>query len=150
MGKIYNIVFNSTLGVTANTSIESYYFNWSKLPQGKYICGFTFISGVLTLNNANVANVFIDLGCANNYIAQNPSGSGSFASSYIGSLLYSGTGSNTYLYADINTNNNFYLDSRPSNNQVTISILTNSATQGNAYTPATQSYTLTLTLELID
>ena len=150
MSKIYNIVFNSTIGITANSSIESYYFDWSKLPQGKYLCNFTFSSGVMNYANVYAPNVFIDLGCANNYIAQNPSGSGSNVSSFIGALLFNGTGVATYVYADMNSNPPFYLDSRPCNNQVTVSIVTNTTNQSTAFNPVPTNYTLTLMLQLIE
>ena len=151
MGKTYNVIFNSSVGITANTSVESFFFDWSQLPRGEYKCYFSFYSGNMTLTNANIANVFMDLGCSKNLFAVNPITSYTpLLPSYIGCLQYSGTGAGNRLYADINTNTPFYLDARPSNNNVTVSVIVNTATQNTAYTPATSFYTLTLCLELQD
>ena len=151
MGKIYNIVFNSQWGLPASSSQTEYFIDWSRLPQGQYKCSFTFVgTNILTL--VDIANVFINLGCSNNFMATNPTNTTIIYNyNYIGSLVPTGIGNNQRLNADLSTNPPFYLNSRPVSNNVIVYILRNNATQDVYIVPPVQEvYTLTLNLELLD
>ena len=49
MGKIYNIVLNSAFG-TAGADIRTvnFFYDWSRIEQGRYKMTFTFVTSVLT------------------------------------------------------------------------------------------------------
>lgn len=147
MGRIYNILFNSA-GGTGTVESKTYYFDWSKLPDGKYKGMFNFVSAAHTTTKT-CANIFMDLGAELSYPAMGPTGSqltnGYF---YIGNVRATAVGANAHIYAEQTTNCPFYLLSKPSNNQITIRILLNDVGQ-SSYTPDCV-YTLNLCLELLD
>jgi hypothetical protein len=147
MGRIYNVLFNSSKG-TGSIDSREYYFDWSKLPMGKYKGTFNFVSAKHT-TTVSCANIFVDLGQELNYPAMSPTGgqltTGCF---YIGNVGATLVGANGYIYCDHSTNCPFYLLNRPSNNQVVVKILFNDANQ-TAYTPEA-AYSLNLCLEYLD
>ena len=147
MGRIYNILFNSTQG-TGTIGSRKYFFDWSKLPAGQYRCSFSFVtaSGVTTVA---CANIFMDLGQPNVYVSGSlTNGQLSSNTFYIGNARATAIGASSYVYADTLTNPEFYLSHKPSSNEVTIRVLQNDAGQ-SAYTPELQ-YSLNLALELIE
>ncbi len=154
MGKIYNIVLNSAYG-TANGDIRnvSFFYDWTRIEQGRYKLTFSFIASLFTTTNTTVCNVFTDLCQTNTYFASNPNSTqyNSFAYQYIGMLRPTFTGTNQYIYAPNNFNGEIYLNSRPQNNLFTI-LLLNNDTDKTAYTSTTLpgNYTLVLTLELLE
>ena len=152
MGKIYNIVLNSAYGST-NVDIRnvSYFYDWSRLEQGRYKLTFTFATAVFTTTNANVLNIFTDLCQTNTFFAGNPNSSQSYGFQYLGMARASATGANNYLYAPNNFNGEMYLNSRPSNNLFSILLLNNDANKsGYSSTTLPGNYSLILTLELLD
>ena len=154
MGKIYNIVLNSAFGTTG-TDIRTvnFFYDWTRLEQGRYKLTFTFATAVLTTTNATVLNIFTDLCQTNTFVASNPNGTryDTYAYQYLGMARASLTGANSYLYAPNNFNGEIYLNQRPSNNLFSILLLNNDATK-SAYTSTTLpgNYSLILTLELLD
>ena len=146
-GKTYTILFQSSQG-TGSIGSRSYYFDFSKLEQGRYKGSFSFITASGTTTVA-CCNIFCELGQECMYSANTPTGSqlsnGYF---FIGSAGVSSIGTNAYVYCTAVDNPPFYLLNRPSNNNVTIRILQNDAGQ-SAYTPEL-AYSLTLSLELLD
>ena len=96
--EIFNIVFNSDIGTEA-TPNESFFFDWSRIPNQPYYVSFTITSSIASLTNTNVANLFVDLGCCNTFLAGPATGNNSYNSMYLGSLRVSGTGANNILIA---------------------------------------------------
>lgn len=155
MGKIYNIVLNSAFG-TVNTDIRnvSFFYDWSRLDQGRYKLTFTYVSSLLTTSNVNVLNIYTDLDQTNTFFASNPNGvtnGFSYNYQYLGMARASATGSGNYLYSPNNFNGEIYLNQRPSNNLFSILLLNNDYNK-TEYTSTTipGNYSLVLTLELLD
>jgi hypothetical protein len=148
MGKIYNIVLNSTQG-TVNTDTRSvtYYFDWSRLPQKRYKLSFVFQTALFTSTNVNLCNIYADLGQTNNFLAGTDSG----GFNYLGTARFSGTGANSWLYSDENFSPTHHLEGPPSSNQFTVSLLNNNLGR-TAFTATTypSNYTLILSFEEVD
>jgi hypothetical protein len=147
MGRIYNIVFMSSQG-TGTIANRNYYFDFSKLPEGKYTGTFAFVSAAGNFTTS-CANVFCDLGFARTYAAATINGSSlSTSTFYIGSVLSSpiSNTANCYLVAALPNNAPFSLSNRPTNNNVNIRILNNDANQTAFATEL--AYTLVISLEL--
>lgn len=147
MGRIYNILFNSSRG---DGTIESktYFMDWGMMPPGEYKGSFSFISASGTTTVA-CCNIFMDLGQELSYSAMSPTGAQlSSGYCYIGSAAVTGIGANKNLYATAQDNPPFSVLGRPTQNQVTIRILQNDANQSNY--PTDLIYSLTLSLELVD
>ena len=150
----------SNLG-SGTTNSNSFFFDWSQLPESKYKVSFTFVSGVSPgyFSNAYPCNLFCDLGQGSNMTIASPQTSSvNYSSSFLGCLqirecLASLAGNlpeyEPFLVAETNTNAPIYLDNRPRNNNVNIYMLgVVSSTGGTAYLPASGAYTLTLTFEM--
>jgi len=147
MGRIYNVVFLSSQG-TGNIYNRTYYFDWSKLPEGKYIGQFAFTSSN-RFYKCILREYFCDLGFSRTYSASTISGTSlSTSTFYIGSALSTPYGilGNSYLCSALPNNPPFSLSNRPTNNSVNVRILNNDANQSN-FTPEL-SYTLVISLEL--
>lgn len=147
--EIYNIVFNSDLG-TGATPNESFFFDWSRIPNQPYYVSFTFMSAIVNLTNTYVANIFVDLGCCNTFIASPSTSNTSYNSMYLGSLRVSGTGASNYLMSSEPDNPPIYLKGRPTNNNINIQIHENLITQMTDYAPAPVRYTLCLCLRAVN
>ena len=152
MGKIYNIILESTVGTGLYNHTKTYYIDWGRLPQGEYKVSFAFNSSEVILVNATIANIFIDLGQGfNTFIAQDTTASSSYRSSYIGFLLATGTGDGNSLFCDATTNPPVYIDNRPTNNSFLVEIHRNTAPFGQNYNdPQIGDYTLVLSFEKQD
>lgn len=154
MGKIYNIVLNTSFG-TQGTDIRTmnFFYDWSRLEQGRYKLTFQFVSSILTTTNVSVLNIYTDLCQTNTFFAGNPDGTrnDTYAYQYLGMARASGTGASNYLYAPNNFNGEIYLDQRPSNNLFTVLLLNNDNTRsGYSSTTLPGNYSLVLNLELLD
>ncbi len=155
MGKIYNIVLNSGFGTqSGDIRTVNFYYDWSRLEQGRYKLTFTFITGQFTTTNTTVMNIYTDLCQTNTFFASNPNGvsdGSSYAYQYLGMARASATGANSYVYAPNNFNGEIFLNQRPSNNLFTI-YLANNDNNKTAYSSTTLmgNYSLVLTLELLD
>ena len=144
MRKIYNVVFQSS--IPSQTTVgEIFFFDWGQLPQGEYKVSFSFVSGIATLVNSTVANIFVDLG----QDVQIATVTGNqFRSNYLGMLRWTGTGASNYLFAGLNDNPPVYLMNRPNNNKVFIQIHANTGTFTTNYSPVPGAYTLSMSFEL--
>ena len=153
MGKVYNVVLNSGQGTqTTDARTVTFSYDWSRLPEKKYKMTFMFMTSLFTTTNANVCNIFVDLGQVNTFLAG--SSTGGFSTSgfnYLGACRYSGTGASQWLFADENFNVPHYLPNRPPNNQFTVTLCNNDATR-SLYSATTYpgNYTLTLCFEELD
>lgn len=159
MGRIYTVVFNSSIGDGGALTNESFFYDWTLLEEGKYKCSFTFMSGHggVFANGNDVCNIFMDLGQGANVSIASPSLTGAtFLATYVGSLetrtIATGAGGAyiTYYYASTVTNPPFYLDNRPKNNRISIFMATNGANQSTVFAPVPGPYTLTLQLEKME
>ena len=151
MGKIYNIILESSVGTGASSKNKSYYIDWGRLPDGPYKITFAFRTTETAHLNATVANIFVDLGQGmNTVIAQNPSASSTFRSDYLGFLLVTGTGNGHILFCDTTTNPPLYIDQKPNNNNVLVQINTNTAPFDTDFGGEVGNYTLILSFEKQD
>jgi hypothetical protein len=151
MGKIYNIVLNSANGNGTDNTQLKYFFDWARLPEGRYKLTVNFVSGLITTTNATLCQIFTDMCQTDSFFASNPysTTSQSYSFSYLGTCQFTGTGANNALTLDNNSNMPIYLSHRPQNNIFTVCLLNNNATK-TAYDVPPTSYSLTLTLELLD
>ena len=151
MGKIYNIILESSVGTGAANHTKSYYIDWGRLPDGPYKVTFAFRTSESAHLNATVANIFVDLGQGmNTVIAQNPSGSSSYRSDYLGFLLVTGTGNGHILFCDTVTNPPIYINQRPNNNNVLVEIQSNASPFNTDFDAEVGTYTLILSFEKQD
>ena len=152
MGKIYNIILESTVGTGIYNHTKTFYIDWGRLPQGEYKITFAFNSSEVITVNATVPNIFIDLGQGfNTFIAQNSIASSSYRSSYLGFLLATGTGDGNSFYCDATTNPPVYIDNRPTNNNFLVEIRRNTAPfEENYNDPEIGQYTLILSFHKQD
>ena len=151
MGKIYNIILESSVGTGASSKNKSYYIDWGRLPDGPYKITFAFRTTETAHLNATVANIFVDLGQGmNTVIAQNPSASSTFRSDYLGFLLVTGTGNGHILFCDTTTNPPLYIDQKPNNNNILVEVHTNTAPFTTDFDAEVGQYTLILSFEKQD
>ena len=156
MGKIYNIVLNSSYG-TAPVDIRNvtFYYDWTRFEEGRYKLSFTFITSTFTTTNVSVCNIFTDLCQTNCFFALNPSNTNSISNSYnyqyLGMAISTGLGTNQNLYTPANLNGEIYLESRPYNNLFSV-LLLNNDTGKTAYssTSLPGNYTINLCFEKLD
>ena len=146
--KIYNVLFNSAISTTTTIEAKTYFFDWGKLEQGNYKVTFSFVTAPHTTTRT-CANIFIDLGLENSYIAQGTSGTQlPTCNNFLGSVRATGIGANSQLFADSVGNPPVMIYNRPNQNQVTIRLLANDLVQ-TPYTPNVD-YSLNMCLELIE
>ena len=147
MGKIFNVVLESTLGSGVGNYGRTYFFDWGRIPQGRYKVSFVFNSAVVATTNTTVANIFVDLGQGcNTFIASTGQG---YRQNYLGMLLWTGTGAGNALWCDAYTNPPVYLNQRPTQNSVFVEIHTNASPfEANYANPDVGQYTLVLSFEL--
>ena len=144
MGRIYNVVFEGT-NAPETASSKVYYYDWGVLPDGQYKVTFSFSSRIQTLTNTTVANIFMDLG---QFLPQATVNGSTPRIDYLGSLKYSGTGTNQFLFAGVTDNPPIYLNTRPMNNNVHILIQNNTVAE-QTYGIVNDAYTLCLSFEYL-
>ena len=146
--KIYNVVLMSSIGNGITTSGETFFYDWSQIPDKPYKVSFTFYSSASVLNNTVGALLYVDLWQTYNQIATSQnSGSIDFRSSYLGCLEYLGT-ANNILFADSKTNPPSYLNGRPRTNNFIAQLMLNNGSFTELFY-AVSNYVLTLYLEEI-
>ena len=143
--KIYNVVLQSAIGASTSTVNESFFYDWTQIPDVPYTVSFTFASAIATLTNTQVASIYVDLTQSYNQLASAQSVAGKqYKSSFLGSLLYTGTGASNYLFAEMNTNPPTFLNGRPRNNNFLVEIHYAPTID---YSPATGTYCLILSFQ---
>jgi hypothetical protein len=169
MGKVYKVVFNSAIATgTGENDNRFYFYDWSRIPEGRYKCSFTYVNQVgQRILFFYDAMVFMDLGQTNVFFADRssvratniPFGAQYFNQGFIGCLenqntrsTVSSNPSNGSYIARIETNPPFYLDKRPTNNNVNIRIVNGTASlkDGDLFSYNMGNYTLTLYLEHLE
>ncbi len=156
MGKIYNIVLNSSYGTT-NGDIRNitFFYDWNRFEEGRYKLNFTFITSTFTTTNVSVCNIFTDLCQTNCFFALNPSNTNSISNSYnyqyLGMAISTGLGTNQNLYTPANLNGEIYLETRPYNNLFSVLLLNNDTGKtGYSSTNLPGNYTINLCFEKLD
>jgi hypothetical protein len=146
--KIYNVVLMSTIGNGITTSGETFFYDWSQIPDKPYKVSFTFNTSISNVNASIIPLIYVDLGQSYNTTAtsQNSDSIG-YKSSFLGCLRFTlaGFSGTNILYADSMTNPPSYLNGRPQINNFTAQILQNDGTFTNYNSPS--NYVLTIYLE---
>jgi hypothetical protein len=160
MGKIYNYVLNSQIASTTagNTVGEKFFIDWTQMDNTPYKVTFSFMSANQVSTNAQVANIYCDLGqgATTTMVGSGfPTGINSdfgFRSGFLGNLevrsyTNSTPTSGSYLYASTTTNPPIYILNRPQNNYVFIEIHQSLETQFTNYSPIPAMYSMILSFE---
>ena len=117
--KIYNVVLQSDIGNGTTTSGETFFYDWTQLPDVPYKVNFSFVSGIVAAMTSagQYASLYIDLSQSYNQLATAQTGAQSgYKGQFLGNLFYlTVTAANT-LYAETNSNPTTYLNGRPRNN----------------------------------
>jgi len=144
--KIYNVVLQSDIGNGTTTSNETFFYDWTQIPDVPYYVTFTFASAVVALTSTGqVASLYIDLSQPYNRLATaQSSGLIAYKGQFLGNLLYGLVGANNYVYAENNTNPPTYLNGRPRSNNFTVGIFSIPTTE---YTPVVGLYSLILSFQ---
>ena len=80
--KTYNVVLQSAIGDGATTSGETFFYDWTQLPDVPYNVSFSFMSATIAMTSiAQIASLYVDLTVT--------IGSSSLSASSIQSLLSS-------------------------------------------------------------
>ena len=155
MSKLYNIIFNSRKGTQTNKADTIYSFDFGNIPDGEYHATFSYMGEENDLSISashfyKVANVYINLGKANDYEAGNTSGSIKFSNSnFLGFLDTNRNTNYSYLYTEHTDNPPVFINSL-ANNQVNIRIQDSSvALYTDSAGTALNHYVLVLHLKLI-
>jgi hypothetical protein len=144
--QIYNVILQSDLGNGTTTSNETFFYDWSQIPDVPYYVTFTFASAVVALTSTGqVASLFVDLSQSNNQLAISQStvpiiNKGQF----LGNLLYGLVGANNYVYAESTTNPETFLKGRPRSIYFTVGIFSLLTTE---YAPVVGLYSLILSFK---
>ena len=147
--KIYNVVLMSTIGNGITTSGETFFYDWTQIPDKPYKLSFTFYTSLSTTTNSMAALLYVDLGQTDNTIAisQNIDAL-SYRASFLGCLRFLASGvAPNILFADSMTNPPSYLNGRPRSNNFTAQILQNNGSFIDYIPPS--NYVLTIYLEEI-
>ena len=148
-GEIYNFVLFSDIGTGTSVANKYFFVDWNRLPDSRYKLTFSFTSSTVVLSTTFEAMLYIsELGCVNNTIVFDPSGSKAYNQGYIGILRDSTNAA--YIQANIIDNPPSYIRNRPCANQINVRIHQNLSTTGTDYTPLPTRYTLILSLEQLD
>ena len=146
--KIYNVVLQSEIGTGTTGSNESFFYDWTQIPDVPYSVTFSFMSATIALTSAaQIASLYIDLSQSYNQLATGQTGAQSaYRGQFLGNLMYLGVAAQNFLYAEIKTNPPTYLNGRPKNNNFAVEVH-NSPTQD--YAPAPGVYCLVLSFQEI-
>ena len=134
--RIYNIVLQSAIGDGPASYSDTFFYDWSQIPDVPYLVSFSFASSVNPVTQtAQMAMLYVDLAQSNNQLAKPQSSAQySYRSQFLGNLMYAVVGLNNYLYAENNTNPATYLNGRPQSNNFTVEIHSTPTVDFNPYT----------------
>ena len=144
--RIYNVVLQSAIGDGPTPASETFFYDWSQIPDVPYLVSFSFSSSVNPVTQiAQMAMLYVDLAQSNNQIAKpQSSAQSSYRSQFLGNLMYAVVGNNNYLFAENNTNPPTYLNERPKSNNITVEIRSTLTTY---FTPFSSPYSLILSFQ---
>ena len=144
--RIYTVVLQSAIGDGVTQSSETFFYDWSQIPDVPYYVRFSFASSVNPVIQSNqMATLYVDLAQSNNQLA-NPQSSAQYLylSQFLGNIMYGTATGNSYLYAENNTNPPTYLNERPKSNNITVEIRSSLTTY---FTPFSGTYCLILSFQ---
>ena len=141
--RIYTVVLQSAIGDGPSLSSETFFYDWSQIPDVPYYVRFSFASSVNPVIQINqMAMLYVDLAQSNNQIASAQySAQSAYRSQFLGNLMYATVSGNSYLFAENNTNPPTYLNERPKSNNITVEIRSTLTTY---FTPFSSPYSLIL------
>ena len=144
--RIYTVVLQSAIGDGPSISNDTFFYDWSQIPDVPYYVRFSFTSSNNPITQTNqMAMLYVDLAQSNNQLAKPQSSAQSaYRSQYLGNLMYATVSGNTNLYAENNTNPPTYLNERPKSNNFTVEIR---STPTTAFTPFSGTYCLILSFQ---
>ena len=104
--RIYTVVLQSAIGDGPTLSSETFFYDWSQIPDVPYYVRFSFASSVNPITQTGqMAMLYFDLAQSNNQIAKPQSSAQSaYRTQFLGNLMYATISGNTNLYAENNTN----------------------------------------------
>ena len=144
--RIYTVVLQSAIGDGPLLTSETFFYDWSQIPDVPYYVRFSFVSAVNPVTQINqIPMLYVDLAQSNNQLA-NPQSSAqsSYRSQFLGNLMYAVISNNNYLFAENNTNPPTYLNGRPRRNNITVEIRSTLTTY---FTPFSSPYSLILSFQ---
>ena len=141
--RIYTVVLQSAIGDGPSISNDTFFYDWSKIPDVPYYVRFSFVSAQWTTTQVGqMASVYIDLSQPYNQLAKAQSSAQiEQRGQFLGNLLYAFIAANNCLCAENNTNPPTYLNGRPKSNNFTVEIRSTPTTY---YTPFGGIYCLIL------
>ena len=141
--KIYNVILQSGIGDGPTQSNETFFYDWTQIPDVPYHVTFSFTSSVNPMTQiGQTASLYVDLSQSYNQLATAQSSTQSaYRGQFLGNLMYAVVAANNYLYAENNTNPETYLNGRPQNNNFAVEIHNMPTTD---YTPFSSVYCLIL------
>ena len=143
--KSYNVVLQSAIGDGLTTSNETFFYDWTQIPDVPYYVTFCFMSATIALTQTQTAMLYVDLSQSYNQIATSQSSTQSaYNGQFLGNLMNAATTANSYLYAENNSNPPTYLNGRPRSNNFTVAIR---SAQTTDYTPSSGVYCLILSFQ---
>ena len=144
--RIYTVVLQSAIGDGPTLSSETFFYDWSQIPDVPYYVRFSFASSTNPITQTNqMAMLYVDLAQSNNQIAKPQSSAQySYRSQCLGNIMYASVSGHTNFYAENNTNPPTYLNGRPRRNNITVEIRSTPTTY---FTPFSGTYCLILSFQ---
>ena len=143
--KTYNVILQSAIGNGASVLSETYFYDWTRIPDVPYKLTFSFNSSSVVPSVGSNASIYINLNQSYCNVASAQGGTVvAYRGDFLGSLYAYSAQTFAYLATDITSNPPVYLDGRPRNNNFMVQILSGVDT---AYAVAPASYQLILSFE---
>ena len=121
--KIYNVVLQSAIGDGLTTSNETFFYDWTQIPDVPYYVTFCFMSATTALTQTQTAMLYVDLSQSYNQIATSQTSiQSAYKGQFLGNLLYGVVATQNFLVAENNTNPPTFLNRRPLSNNFTVEI----------------------------
>jgi len=121
--KSYNVVLQSAIGDGLTTSNETFFYDWTQIPDVPYYVTFCFMSETIALTQTQTAMLYVDLSQSYNQIATSQSSTQSaYKGQFLGNLLYGVVATQNFLVAENNTNPSTFLNRRQLSNNFTVEI----------------------------
>jgi hypothetical protein len=144
--KTYNVILQSAIGDGTTTSTETFFYDWTQIPDVPYYVSFSFMSATIAMIQfGQIAMLYVDLSQSYNQIATSQSLTQSASNGqFLGNLLYGVVASNNFLVAENNTNPPTFLHGRPRSNNFTVAVRSTPTTD---YTTPSGVYCLILSFQ---
>ena len=122
--KTYNVILQSGIGDGPSQSNETFFYDWTQIPDVPYHVTFSFTSSVNPMTQiGQTASLYVDLSQSYNQIATSQTSiQSAYKGQFLGNLLYGVVAANNFLVAGNNTNPPTFLNRRPLSNNFTVEI----------------------------